>query len=150
GPVCPYNAVIIYSYWRAASLSGSLRPHQESALTVGRDSNSLDCWPIGARGDRNAGGLREKSLREEGDEMMRRIFAALAVSFALASAAAATTPEEQGTQIFAERERRNAGWQDYQVDLTMILRNALGEESTRALEIRQLEVPDDGDKLLVV
>ena len=81
---------------------------------------------------------------------MRRSLTALAVWLALSGAASAMTPEEQGTQIFAEREHRNAGWQDYQVDLTMILRNALGEESRRDLEIRQLEVPDDGDKLLVV
>jgi len=62
----------------------------------------------------------------------------------------ATTPEERGSRIFAEREQRNEGWQDYQVDLTMVLRNALGDESARSLRIQQLEVPDDGDKLLIV
>jgi hypothetical protein len=81
---------------------------------------------------------------------MRSVSTAIAVWLALTGAAQALTPEEQGTQIFAERERRNAGWQDYQVALTMVLRNALGEESRRELEIRQLEVPTDGDKLLVV
>ncbi len=60
------------------------------------------------------------------------------------------TAEERGVQIFREREARNEGYVDYQVALTMVLRNSLGDESSRELWIQQLEVPDDGDKLLIV
>ena len=68
----------------------------------------------------------------------------------LAGSAFAVTPEDQGREIFAELDRRNSGYQDYQVDLRMVLRNSAGDSSERLLRIRQLEVPSDGDKLLVV
>lgn len=62
----------------------------------------------------------------------------------------ATTLEEQGKAIFVELDRRTSGYQDFQVNLKMILRNSLGEASERLLTISQLEVPEGGDKLLVV
>ena len=68
----------------------------------------------------------------------------------LAGGAFAVTPEDQGREIFAELDRRNSGYEDYQVDLRMVLRNAAGDFSERLLRIQQLEVPSDGDKLLVV
>jgi outer membrane lipoprotein-sorting protein len=61
-----------------------------------------------------------------------------------------STEQQRGLEVFTERERRNEGWQDYEVDLTMILRDALGAKNERSLRIRQLEVPEDGDKLLIV
>jgi len=60
------------------------------------------------------------------------------------------SPEAAGHAVFAELDRRQSGYEDLVVDLTMVLRTASGRESRRALSIRQLEVPDDGDKLLVV
>ena len=60
------------------------------------------------------------------------------------------TPEAAGEAIFREVDRRESGYQDLKVDLEMILRTAKGSESRRSLRIRQLEVPDDGDRLLVV
>lgn len=74
----------------------------------------------------------------------------LIAALAGAPGAAALTPQERGEQIFSERDARNDGYGDYQVGLTMILRNALGEESSRELHLSQLEVPEDGDKLLIV
>jgi hypothetical protein len=68
----------------------------------------------------------------------------------LAGGAFAVTPEDQGREIFAELDRRSSGYQDYQVDLRMVLRNSAGDSSERLLRIQQLEVPSDGDKLLVV
>ena len=59
-------------------------------------------------------------------------------------------PEEAGLAIFAAADYRASGYRDMQVDLEMVLRNARGVEAHRELRIRQLEVPDDGDKLLVV
>lgn len=80
-----------------------------------------------------------------------RIFTLLVVWLMSAPLTAdVVSPEARGAAVFEERDRRNGGWQDYQVDLTMVLRDALGTQSARTLRIRQLEVPDDGDKLLIV
>jgi hypothetical protein len=62
----------------------------------------------------------------------------------------AETPEEKGLAIAVEMDRRDTGWLDQQSDLSMILRNKHGEESTRALRIRTKEVEGDGDKSLTV
>lgn len=71
-------------------------------------------------------------------------------ALALAGSAFSVTPEQQGREIFTELDRRNSGYEDYQVDLRMVLRNSVGDFSERMLRIRQLEVPSDGDKLLIV
>ncbi|MGD8832153.1 MAG: outer membrane lipoprotein-sorting protein [Pseudomonadales bacterium] len=60
------------------------------------------------------------------------------------------SPEAAGEAVFREADRRESGYQDLSVDLTMILRTSQGAESERSLRIRQLEMPDDGDRLLVV
>jgi len=57
---------------------------------------------------------------------------------------------EQGHRLFAEKDRRESGYQDLAVDLEMVLRDRAGTESRRALSISQLEMPDAGDRLLVV
>ena len=61
-----------------------------------------------------------------------------------------TTPEERGLEIAVERDRRDLGFGDFTADLVMTLRNRHGEESTRSLSSKTLEVEDDGDKSLVV
>ncbi len=58
--------------------------------------------------------------------------------------------ENAGSAIFVAADQRASGYRDMQVDLEMVLRNSRGAESHRELRISQLEVPDDGDKLLVV
>jgi hypothetical protein len=91
------------------------------------------------------------------------IATALAAWFAVAWASAGTldgrqtlpdldglSPEAQGLAIFEEKDRRESGYQDLQVDLEMVLRDRRGSEARRDLSISQLEVPDDGDRLLVV
>lgn len=55
-----------------------------------------------------------------------------------------------GLAIFREADRRESGYADLTVDLEMILRVSRGSESRRSLAIRQIEMPDDGDRLLVV
>jgi len=60
------------------------------------------------------------------------------------------TAEEYGLAVFREADRRGAGYVDLQVNLEMILRNSRGRESRRLLRIKQLEIPADGDKLLIV
>lgn len=63
---------------------------------------------------------------------------------------AGLSPEAAGEAVFREADRRESGYGDLQVDLEMILRTSQGAESRRSLRIRQLEMADDGDRLLVV
>lgn len=66
------------------------------------------------------------------------------------SGGAVVTPEQRGREIFEEADARNSGYGDLEVELQMILRTARGVATQRDLRIRQLEVPEDGDKVLVV
>jgi len=60
--------------------------------------------------------------------------------------AAPASPEAKGLAIVTEMDRRDTGWKDQQADMTMVLRNRQGEESTRSIRMRTLEVTGDGDK----
>ena len=64
----------------------------------------------------------------------------------------AQSAEEKGFEIAARSDRSDRGFGDSEVDLTMILRNAAGQETTRTLSISTLEIPNEdvGDKSLVV
>lgn len=66
------------------------------------------------------------------------------------SVAVAKTPSEQGRLIALAADTHDSGYVDLQVDLEMLLRSTGGRSTARELSIRQLEVPEDGDKLLVV
>lgn len=59
-------------------------------------------------------------------------------------------PAAKGLAIFREKDLRESGYGDLQVDLEMILRDRRGSEARRELSISQLEMTDDGDRLLVV
>ncbi len=64
----------------------------------------------------------------------------------------ATTAEEKGFEIAARSDRSDRGFGDSDVELTMVLRNAAGQESSRSLSIATLEVADEsvGDKSIVL
>lgn len=62
----------------------------------------------------------------------------------------AETPEEKGLAIAIEMDRRDTGWADQQANMQMILRNRQGDESTRRIRVRTLEVEGDGDKSLTI
>jgi outer membrane lipoprotein-sorting protein len=64
--------------------------------------------------------------------------------------ATAETPEEKGLAIAQEMDRRGIGFQDSTADMVMTLRNKQGQESTREIRARTLEVADDGDKSLMI
>jgi len=69
----------------------------------------------------------------------------------LSSAHAANSDTEQkGMEIAVEADKRDTGFKDTVSDLTMILRNRNGEESTREIRNQTLEVKGDGDKSLVI
>jgi len=56
----------------------------------------------------------------------------------------------RGLELAKERKARDTGWGDSQANMTMILRNAQGEESKREMRLKNLEVLDDGDKGLTI
>ena len=64
----------------------------------------------------------------------------------------ATTAEEKGFEIAARSDRSDRGFGDSDVELTMVLRNAAGQESSRSLRFATLEIADEsvGDKSLVL
>ncbi|MGR9100763.1 MAG: outer membrane lipoprotein-sorting protein [Gammaproteobacteria bacterium] len=62
----------------------------------------------------------------------------------------ALTDEEKGLEIITEADRRDTGFGDSRAVLKMILKNRHGDETTRSLEIKTLEVIGDGDKSLSV
>lgn len=66
--------------------------------------------------------------------------------------ATAETPEEKGRKIAEETDKRDLGWGDSKVRLSMTLRNKHGETSTRDLSLRTLEIsaPGLGDRSMTV
>lgn len=57
---------------------------------------------------------------------------------------------DRGLEIAEERKLRDKGWGDSVSSVNMLLKNALGETSTRELRVRTLEVQGDGDKGLTI
>lgn len=62
----------------------------------------------------------------------------------------AQTPEEKGLAIAREVDKRDTGWGDMQAEMHMTLKNRQGQESTRKIRNKTLEVQGDGDKSLIV
>ena len=81
----------------------------------------------------------------------RGIWMAILMTLLIAPASMARqTADQRGLEIAEEADRRDIGFDHLEVDLTMILRNRHGEESTRRLRNHTLEVEGDGDKTLIV
>jgi outer membrane lipoprotein-sorting protein len=86
---------------------------------------------------------------------MKRLIVILTLSLLLSLLiiqipARAESPEEKGLEIAREIDRRDAGFQDVTVSMTMTLRNRHGKESIRKIRIKTLEVEGDGDKSLTI
>jgi hypothetical protein len=64
--------------------------------------------------------------------------------------ASAETPEEKGLAIAIEADKRYDGFGDFKSNLKMILKNRQGQESSRHIRTKVLEVKGDGDKALQV
>ena len=73
------------------------------------------------------------------------------LSAALVDKAFAASNAEQGYELAARSDRSDNGFGDSEVGLTMVLRNAAGQETTRSLRISTLEKVDEtvGDMSLV-
>ncbi|MCU7555600.1 outer membrane lipoprotein-sorting protein [Alteromonas sp. ASW11-19] len=66
------------------------------------------------------------------------------------SAHADAASEEAGLKVAKERKARDQGWDNSVAETLMILRNAQGQESTRDMRVKTLEVDGDGDKALTI
>ncbi len=62
----------------------------------------------------------------------------------------AQSPEETGLAIATEAEQRDQGFVDIKTTMNMILRNVRGDENSREMRFRTLEVQDDGDKSMII
>ena len=62
----------------------------------------------------------------------------------------AATPEEKGLNIAKEADRRDSGFKDSTADMLMVLKNKHGQESSRKIRSKNLEVDGDGDKSLTI
>jgi hypothetical protein len=84
--------------------------------------------------------------------MLNRLLLALILLVASAThaLAGALDAAERGREIFLQADERASGFGDLEVALRMTLRTAGGSSSERELRIRQLEVPADGDRVMVV
>jgi outer membrane lipoprotein-sorting protein len=65
-------------------------------------------------------------------------------------ATVAQTPEEKGLAIAMEADLRDKGFGDSSATMKMILRNKQGDESTREVRVRSLEIEGDGDKSMSI
>ena len=84
--------------------------------------------------------------------LFSRLLAVSLASLLVAAPTPALTLEEQGYEIAARSDRSDRGFGDSQVQLEMILRNAAGDQTSRALSLKTLEIPDEsvGDQSLIV
>jgi len=82
---------------------------------------------------------------------MKRVISILSIIlFFIVSPALAETPEEKGLAIAKEDDRRDNGFKDFTANMVMILKNRQGEESSRNIRNKTLEVDGDGDKSLSI
>lgn len=74
----------------------------------------------------------------------------LGLLLAITPLAHAQTPEQKGLAIAVEMDTRDAGFGDTRAELVMVLKNRRGDQSTRRIRTRALEVNGDGDKSLTI
>ena len=86
--------------------------------------------------------------------LLRAISLSMLVMLAIDSLGSADASDaeavQNGLEIAIEADKRDTGFNDSVSEMTMILRNRNGEESTRKIRNQTLEVSDDGDKSLVI
>ena len=58
--------------------------------------------------------------------------------------------DKEAITIAKERKARDKGWGTNEADVLMTLKNSQGREATRKLNVKSLEVENDGDKALTV
>ena len=78
------------------------------------------------------------------------IFALIACVSMASEGHAASSAEEAGLEIATEARERQKGFGNFSASLTMVLRNKRGQQSTREIRLKVLEVAGDGDKTVFV
>ncbi len=78
------------------------------------------------------------------------VSALLLTTVCQAETAEEETAEEKGLAIAIQYDQRDLGFSDLTANMTMTLRNKHGDETTRLIRIKTLEVADDGDKSLSI
>ena len=81
---------------------------------------------------------------------MKKLMSLFALFLFVVPAALAETPEEKGLAIATAAWEADNGWGDGTTTMAMTLTNRHGETSVRQMHNRTMEVPGDGDKLLIV
>jgi outer membrane lipoprotein-sorting protein len=84
--------------------------------------------------------------------MNRLIVTVLLLGMVIPGITQAQTPEEKGRAIAVQADQHDLGWRDSEAAIRMVLRNRSGQESTRALRLRSLEVTEAGlgDRSVVI
>lgn len=72
------------------------------------------------------------------------------IGLATSVVVSAETPEEKGLRLTEEENIFNRGWQDFEADLRLTLRNKQGEENLFTMRMLTKEVQGDGDKSIIV
>ncbi|MCV6606254.1 MAG: outer membrane lipoprotein-sorting protein [Porticoccaceae bacterium] len=83
---------------------------------------------------------------------MKKIVVIVALMLPFLAQAEASELEQKGFDIAARSDRSDRGFASSEVEMTMVLRNAAGNETSRSLQTRTLEVADEslGDKSLIL
>lgn len=79
-----------------------------------------------------------------------QLFTAFIVAILFANDAYTQSSEEKGRQIAIDADKADQGFESLTNKTTMILKNKQGQESTRYLSGKTLELTTDGDKSLIV
>jgi outer membrane lipoprotein-sorting protein len=82
---------------------------------------------------------------------MKNTIKLIALLFVLISTnVMAQSPEEKGLKIAQDASKYDEGFKSSKVNLTMTLKNKHGQESTRYMTTKTLELIEDGDKSMIV
>ena len=82
--------------------------------------------------------------------MRTEIGLCFAFALSLTGVVVAESDADKGLAIAVEADRRDTGFHDFRAELTMLLRNLHGEESSRIMRSQSIEVENDGDKTLII
>ena len=82
--------------------------------------------------------------------MRTEIGLCFAFALSLTGVVIAESDADKGLAIAVEADRRDTGFHDFRAELTMLLRNRHGEESSRIMRSQSIEVENDGDKTLII
>ncbi len=69
---------------------------------------------------------------------------------AITAGAFAQSPEQRGLEVAQKADEVDQGFESSVVNLTMVLKNKQGQETSRSLRTQTLELTEDGDKSLIV